>query len=68
MWSDELKERTIRHFRLIPIAFVKNDQGHGTGFCRFAEERYNITSYEDRSIIFLYDTIEELLEDGWVIN
>ncbi len=67
MWTEELQKQTKEHFVKLPIARMKHfgDLRFGTGALK--DGKYIIIE-DNVDEKYEYDTIEELINDGWAID
>ena len=67
MWSEDTKNLTRKHLQKFPIAPMKHVD-RGCGFLTKNKENQFIISDDSTKEEMTYDTVEELLEAGWVID
>jgi hypothetical protein len=66
MYSEELQEQTREFFKEMPMGLMKNYDGR-FGVCILKDEKYIITDRDTRDI-YTYLSIEEFIQDKWVID
>ena len=68
MWTEKLQQMTRDHFEnIMKGAFMKKFGDNKYGLCVFIEEKYTITDRESDEV-WEYDTMEEMLTDGWALD
>ncbi len=67
MWTEELQQQTREFFETLPVAAMKHFGDMKSGFCKLKDGKYIISDREsdDR---WEYNSIDELVEDGWAID
>ena len=67
MWSEDTKNLTRKHLQKLPIAPMKHVD-HRCGFLIKKKENQFIISVDSTKEEITFETVEELLEAGWVID
>ena len=68
MWTEELQQMTIDHFEnVMKGAFMKHFGDSKFGLCVLMEGKYIINDRESDEV-WEYDTIDEMLADGWALD
>lgn len=67
MWSDELQKQTREYFEKMPTACMKHFGDLRFGTCVLIEGEYAITEHNTNAK-HKFDSIEALIENGWVID
>ncbi len=66
MYSEELQEQTRDFFKEMPMALMKNFDGK-FGVCILKDKKYIITDRDTKNI-YKYLSVEEFIQDKWVID
>jgi len=68
MYSQELQNQTKAYFKSDPLAMMKQFKTHKFGACQLESDgRYYITVFDSDEVLS-FNTIDELLEEGWAID
>lgn len=67
MWSENLKNMTRKHLQKFPMAPMKHVD-NGCAFLIKNKKNQFIINYDSTNEKITFETIEELLEAGWVID
>jgi hypothetical protein len=67
MWSEELQQQTREFLEQYPAAAMKHFGDIKFGICMIKEGKYLVLARSSDEK-WEYDTIEEMIEDGWAID
>ena len=67
MWSEELQKQTKEHLEKLPAASMKHFGDSRYGLCLFKNEKFVISEFETNEK-HEFESIDELIEDGWAID
>jgi hypothetical protein len=68
MWTEGLQQQTRELFESMNGAFMKHFGDSRFGLCIFIDGKYMITDREDSGDVWEYDSVDEMIDDGWAID
>ncbi len=68
MWTEDLQRQTRELFERMNGAFMKHFGDSRFGLCIFIDGKYVITDREESGDVWKYDSVDEMIEDGWAID
>jgi hypothetical protein len=68
MWTEGLQQQTRELFQSMNGSFMKHFGDSRFGLCIFIDGKYVITDREESEDIWEYDSIGEMITDGWAID
>jgi hypothetical protein len=68
MWSEVLQQQTREFLEQYQAAAMKHFGDSRFGLCVFIDGKYVITDREDSGDVWEYDSVDEMIEDGWAID
>jgi len=69
MWSKELQELTRDHFEnVMNGAFMKHFGDSRFGLCILIDGKYVITDRGESGEVWEYESMDEMLKDGWALD
>ena len=68
MWTNELQKQTRDLFEKMNGAFMKHFGDSRFGLCILIDEKYVITDRGESGDVWEYDSVDDMIEDGWAID
>ncbi len=68
MWTEGLQQQTRELFEKMNGACMKHFGDSRFGLCIFIDGKYVITDREESGDVWEYDSVDEMIDDGWAID
>jgi hypothetical protein len=68
MWTEELQQQTREFFKTLNGAFMKHFGDSRFGLCIYQNGKYVIKDRENFENFWEYDSVDEMIKDGWAID
>ena len=68
MWTEKLQQQTRELFKNMNGAFMKHFGDSRFGLCILIDGKYVITDRGESGEVWEYDTVDQMITDGWAID
>ncbi len=68
MWTENLQQQTRELFENMNGAFMKHFGDSRFGLCILIDGKYVITDRGESGDVWEYDSVDEMITDGWAID
>ena len=68
MWTENLQQQTREVFENMNGAFMKHFGDSRFGLCILIDGKYVITDRGESGDIWEYDSVDEMIVDGWAVD